>query len=369
MFLLLGFILLLMVGFFAVRWGLTNVAGEENPDSYEYNLEAKKDNLLDESLLQAGKQAKLPDSVSIYGPHDKNNRCKLSVAARYNDYVASEILKAYVDSRSEVLLDRMLLAMKLRLTERQGFSDELSVCESRAGNPPTLNELSALLARPKMANLYTWQDGEPWKIIKEAVVKDQKTINEAALKAGIQPRLLLSVAIVEQLRLYYTQRELFEKVFKPLKILANANKMAWGVMSIKESMAIQTENYLKDKNAAFYPGDNYQNLLDFPAGVDKNKERYRRLTNEADHFYSYLYGALIVKEIQSQWAKAGFEIEYRPEVVATLFNIGFEHSEPKENPTVGGSTISIGKDKYYFGSLAYEFYYSGEMSKEFPFEQ
>lgn len=360
--LFLAFLLLLTAGFFAVRFGWTNVAGEENPDSFEYNQEAKNN-----SVTELIKLVGLPRNDSIYGPHEELNRCKIAVASRYNDYNASVMLKTYLDSKSEVLLDRMVLAMKLRLPNRENFTADLSSCGQNSSRSPSFDELSISLANPKNQNLYTWQKSESWQIIKEAVIKDQATINEAAKQAGVQPRLLLSVAIVEQLRLYYTQRELFEKVFKPLKILANANKMAWGVMSIKEKMAIQTEDYLIDIKSDFYPGDNYRNLLNFPPGVDKNKERYNRLTNERNHYYSYLYGALIIKELQSQWLKAGYPIDYRPEIVATLFNIGFNHSQPKKNPSVGGSTIEIDGEKYFFGSLAYEFYYSGELSVEFPF--
>ncbi len=362
--LILAFLLLLAAGFFAVRFGWTNVAGEENLDSFEYNQEAKKDNI----LISEEVKASLPNSESIYGPNEKANRCKLFVASKYNDYNAAAIFRAYQNSRSEILLGRMILAMKLRLPNREDFAVELLNCEKGIGEAPTFEELSALLAAPKKQNLFTWQNSESWKIIKEAVIKDKENLNSASLKAGIQPRLLLSVAIVEQLRLYYTQRELFEKVFKPLKILANANKMAWGVMSIKEAMAIQTEENLKNQQSPFYLGADYAGLLDFPVGVDRAKERYNRLTNERNHFYSYLYGSLIIKEIQAQWEKSGYSIAYRPEIVATLFNIGFNHSVPKENPVVGGSTIEIDGEKYFFGSLAYEFYYSGELSEEFPFD-
>lgn len=358
-----AFIFLLAAGFFAVRFGFTNVAGEEDADSYEYNRAAKKI-----ELMTVTEQVHLPVSISIYGEHEANNRCKLAVARRYNDYNASVILKAYLDSRSESLLDRMLLAMKLRLPNRSAFETELVACEQSAGDPPTLEELSMFLASPKDKNLFTWQDEEPWGIIKEAIVKDQGVINEIALKTDVQPRLLVSVAIVEQIRLYYTQRELFEKVFKPLKILANANKMAWGIMSIKEKSAIETEDNLGNELSAFYPGDKYKNLLDFPADADKAKERYNRLTDEHNHFYSYLYGALIIKEIETQWEKADYDIKYRPEIIATLFNIGFNNSKPKDDPVVGGSTINIGEEKYFFGSLAYEFYYSGELTTEFPFK-
>ena len=355
--------LILAAGFFAVRFGLTNVAGEENSDSFEYNLEAKKD-----AVIIVDESKKLPVIESIYGPNEKANRCKIEVASRYNDYVTAAILKTYLDTKSEVLLDKMLLAMKLRLPARQLFGEEIDNCELNSGNPLGLDQLSVSLASTTDANIYTWQNGEPWQIIREAIIKDQASINDAALATGVQPRLLLSVAIVEQLRLYYTQRELFEKFFKPLKILATANKMAWGVMSIKEDMAISTENYLVDPTSDFYPGDQYKNLLDFPPGADKTVERYNRLTDSHNHYYSYLYGALIIKELESQWQKKGYNINYRPEIIATLFNIGFSHSVPKDEPLVGGSTLDIGGEKYFFGSLAYEFYYSGELATEFPFK-
>ncbi|MFZ4632367.1 MAG: hypothetical protein ACOYL8_04185 [Patescibacteria group bacterium] len=360
--LILGIFLLLSAGFFAVRFGWTNVAGEENTDSFEYNKIAKE-----EIILIRDENVKLPEIESIYGPNEELNRCKLGVASRYNDLITASILKAYLNSRSEILLNRMLLALKLRLPNREAFEADILNCEKNSSSAPSLDELRARLASPKDKNIYSWQNGESWSIIREAIIKDKKSITDTALEAGVQPRLLLSVAIVEQLRLYYTQRELFEKFFKPLKILANANKMAWGVMSIKEKMAIQTEDYLKDSNSVFYPGDAYNKLLDFPDNIDKNKERYNRLTNSKDHYYSYLYGSLIIKELESQWKKAGYSLAYRPEIIATLFNIGFDNSKPKEDPMVGGSTIEIEGEKYFFGSLAYEFYYSGELVDEFPF--
>jgi hypothetical protein len=174
----------------------------------------------------------------------------------------------------------------------------------------------------------------------------------------------MSVAAVEQMRLYYTQRELFEKVFRPLQILASANKMAWGVMSIKESTAINIENHLNDPNSPFYLGKSYERLLDFQTD-QPTQERYNRLINEKDHYYSYLYGALLVRQYIAQWQNAGIDISTRPEIVGTLFNIGFKNSHPKAQPEVGGSLLSIGGHEYTFGSLAFEVYYSGEMSQEY----
>lgn len=351
----------LAAGFFAVRWGLTNVAGEEDDNSFAYNLVASEKPVTD--LQIPG----LPLNLSVYGEHEQLNWCQLGVAAQVSPYDASGIFKAYQESKSEQLLQRMLLALELRKGKDSDFSRSLSKCENIESE---WNEesLQTYLQNISGVSAYTWQNSEYWQIIKEAILKDKEKIHEAAGKAGIQPRMLVSVAIVEQLRLYYTQREFYEKFFKPLKILANANKMAWGVMSIKEKMAIQTEEHLKNANSPFYPGQTYEQLLNYSENVDTFKERYNRLTDEKNHYYSYLYGSLIIKEFQSQWLAAGYDLKYRPEIIATLFNIGFDHSIPKAEPTVGGSTLDINGEKYFFGSLAFEFYYSGELAQEFPFE-
>lgn len=53
-------------------------------------------------------------------------------------------------------------------------------------------------------------------------------------------------------------------------------------------------------------------------------ERIQRLTNEKDHYYSYLYAAIYMKELMTGWKKSGFDISDRPEIVATLYNIIFK---------------------------------------------
>ena len=47
---------------------------------------------------------------------------------------------------------------------------------------------------------------------------------------------------------------------------------------------------------------------------------------------------------------------------------GFVKSEPKADPKVGGAEIEIGGQKYSFGSLVYQFYYSDELVEEFNWQ-
>jgi hypothetical protein len=73
-----------------------------------------------------------------------------------------------------------------------------------------------------------------------------------------------------------------------------------------------------------------------------------------------------MKEIIAQWQKAGYDISHRPEILATLYNLGFYYSVPKEDPQAGGSVININNTDYTFGDIAYEFYYSKELSDIYP---
>ncbi len=350
-----GFLIILVTGFLAVKFNLTKTAGYVDENTGLYNYLA--DNL-NASFLPTSRNSQEIQEAKVY--------CQLYILSDYADYNAATIFEIYQQNKSYDLVQKMILAVGIRLNNVSALKDRLAICDR--DERPTIDSswLASRLENPKQPNVFVWQNEEPWQIIRQAVIKDKDVLNKVGEELNISPRMILSVAIVEQLRLYYTQRELFERVFKPLKILASANKMAWGVMSIKEAAAIKTEQNLKDPKSQFYLGREYENLLDFK--TDKiEQERYERLANEKNHYYSYLYGGLILKQVTAQWQKAGYDITDRPEILSTLFNIGIQNSKPKKDPLVGGSKIEINGHEYVFGSLAYEFYYSGDLILEFPY--
>lgn len=167
------------------------------------------------------------------------------------------------------------------------------------------------------------------------------------------------------MRLFYSDRPWFKKAVEPLKVLGSMTQFSWGIFGIKSETASTIENNLKSPQSSFYLGAESQNLLDFST-ANPTQERFDRLTNSGDHYYSYLYAALLNKEIMAQWQKAGYDISNRPEILATLFNIGFDHSKPGPNPQVGGADLNIAGQDYSFGRLAFEFYYSSELLDDFP---
>jgi hypothetical protein len=210
-----------------------------------------------------------------------------------------------------------------------------------------------------------WNTGEEWNVLKEAILRDEAPIIEAAKKAEISPRLLVSLLIVEQLRLFHSDRELFKAAFAPLKVLAIQSQFSWGVMGLKQDTAKNIELYLKTPTSPWYLGEKHEHTLDFTT-AEPNSERFDRLTNEDDRSYSYLYAALHLKQFASQWEKAGFPIDDRADILATLYDLGFEKSKPHGNPLSGGAEIEIGDTSYSFGSLAQKFYDSEELTGTFP---
>ncbi len=231
---------------------------------------------------------------------------------------------------------------------------------------------TAVTQAPEYPNGTPWQNTEEWQVLSAAATTDAPAINRAAAIADIKPRLLVEDLIVEQLRLFFTERAFYKKFFAPLKILGSQTQFSWGVMGMKEATAVQVENNLKDSASPYYLGSQYEHLLDFapvnPANASStiSEQRFTRMTNSHDHYYNYLYASLYLKELETQWQNAGFPIDNRPDILATLYNIGFEHSTPNANPQVGGAQITVNGVDYSFGGLAFQFYDSGLLLDVFP---
>lgn len=209
-----------------------------------------------------------------------------------------------------------------------------------------------------------WNETIEWDVLKNAFKKDEIVINRVSSEVGITPQVLMAVIAPEQIRFFTSNRESFKRYFEPLKILVSLSKFSLGISGIKQDTAKDIELYVNTPESPFFPGD-YSSLVIYKDGVDKDKELFNRLTDTHDHYYSYLYTALFIKEIQAQWSSSGFDIGDKIEVIATLFNLGFKQSEPKIDPVVAGSSINLGGHTYVYGELGSLIYHSGELDNIF----
>jgi hypothetical protein len=214
---------------------------------------------------------------------------------------------------------------------------------------------------------YIWLNTEEYLSLKEAMKNEHVALKRIEKETTIKARLLASILFVEQMRLYTSNRELFKQIFEPLKILGVQSQFSWGVLGLKQDTLIQIESNLKATSSPYYIGKESENLLDFNTSTEnQGDERFMRVTDEHNHYFTYLYAAIFLRQVEKQWQNAGFDISNKPEILATIYNIGFDHSIPKANPLAGGAEINIGTQKYSFGGLAYEFYYSNELLDVFP---
>jgi hypothetical protein len=282
----------------------------------------------------------------------------LFVLSRYYPENSGYILNAYNSSHNLTEAKRMLEATDLHLQDNEQYKAEVLDFDMD-------QDQNKLLVKEK--SVFEWMNISEWNDFKIAVAKDKPLIDSVALVTGVEPRLIVSVLVGEQIRLFNSNREAYKKWISPLKILSVETTFSLGVTGIKVPTAKMIERNLKDSTSVYYLGKQYENLLDFNTN-STGEERFKRLTSYKNHYYSYLYAALNIKQIKVQWERAGYPIDMRPEILSTLYNIGFESSIPKENPVVGGSRINIKGHQYSFGAIAYEFYYSGELFDLFPFE-
>ncbi len=305
------------------------------------------------------------DSVSMQ-QHRYEALNRIMVLNQFHPKNAEYILSTLLKTNDERIALKMLDAVDLRLRKNKKYRVALADMRSKHSKRQKTTGLS----------VFEWMNVAEWQDFKIAVQKDKKYIDSAARITGVESRLIVSCLVGEQIRLFNSNRESYKNYIGPLKVLVLENHLSYGVTGIKESTAQKIENFLKDSTRVYYLGKEYAHLLDYDSIRsyknninDTMSVRLQRLVQFKDHYYSYLYTALFLKQMKMQWERAGYPIDDRPEILASLFNLGYQRSKPKKNPAVGGSDFKIHETNYTFGAVAFEFYYSGELADVFPYQK
>ncbi len=213
-----------------------------------------------------------------------------------------------------------------------------------------------------------WNETIYWDVVKGGLEKDADVINRVAKETGVDARMIAATVVPEQTRFFTDNRDVFKRYFEPLKLLGSMSQFSLGVTGIKQETARQIEQNAQSTTSPFYTGESTITLLTYTETeqVDTDAALFARLTNEKDHYYSYLYTAIYIKQITTQWQTAGYDVTDRPDILVTLFNLGFAASAPKANPQVAGSKVTTGGQSYSFGYLGTLFFQSDELMVLFP---
>lgn len=271
------------------------------------------------------------------------------------------IINAYEQQKNTYTALRMLDAIEIILKDNQEYIQALKSIKSTSNI--------------KTQSAYAWSNYKAWKQFCAALVKDQRTIDSVARLTGVESRIIILCVVAEQLRMFNSGREKFKQYVYPYSRLILPSNRGYGVSGILEHTALRIERTLFSPKDPFYPGDYFQKIINvrdsFPEVINDTiaahqHKTIQRLIKGGNHYYSYLYTALLMRQFQAHWESKGFTLANRPEVLGTLFNLGYQKSFPKKNPQVGGSSFKIGEKDYTFGGLCFEFYYSGELQEAFP---
>jgi hypothetical protein len=325
------------VVFFLMQCGFLNVRGSISQRNAYFNFVKKK------------------NTTTISSDTDLVVICKINTLTRYAPLTSINIYKTLIHGGNDLLINQMISTASKRFETDPTFGKNMSSCtnaEAQNLNVP----LSA----------YTWADTDQWSLMKEVFTRDQDIIKKAAVDADVNPRLILAGVVGEQFRFFNSRREVFKSYFEPMKILASLSNTSYGIAGLKPKTIAQIEEHLADRKSPFYLGPSMEHIADHEAGVSIDDDRMNRITDVKNPYYTYLYVGLYMKQIETQWKNAGYDISNRPDILATLYNLGFYYSVPKLNPQPGGTVINIANVDYTFGDLGYEFYYSGELSETFP---
>jgi hypothetical protein len=339
--------------FLAMRLHLTDVKGSIDSRNEFFNT-VKKDGVRLPIIKKAS-------GLASFSKLDPVIECKIMTINSVLPENGQRILDTYITTKSSIIAEKMINAILLVTENNNPFiKEKLDKCEEVSRDVFSSGNFTS-------QNIFIWMSSSEWETLREALVKDKDVILQASHDSGVPARLIVSTVISEQFRFFTANRESYKKYFEPLKVLGNGTKFSYGVAGVKFETARVIENNLKDTNSPFYLGADYEDVLNY-GDADPETELMGRLTDNKNHYYSYMYTAMFLKQIIHQWEAAGYPVSDRPEVLATLFNLGFDKSTPKTNPEVGGSTITIDDRDYTFGGLSYEFYYSGELREFFPIE-
>lgn len=327
--------------FFGVRFGLFNVHGTiDERNAFFENF--------DQNKVFENKNATDVNAIVL---------CEANLIGAYSPSLADTIRVTWYTKQDVHLLADMINAALVQISKNNNIQNAITTCTAVPTAATVVSD-----------SVFPWAKTPEWSVLEGAFTKDAPVIQKVSAETGVSSRLIVSVIIPEQFRFFTADRESYKKYFEPLQILGTMSQFSLGVSGIKPDTADEIEKNSTDPTSPFYPGDQYTHLLDYTnPTVAHDTALYARLTDPHDHYYQYLYTALFIKEIQTQWQGANIDLTYNPEIVSTIFNLGFAKSTPHIGAVAGGAPITIGGETVSFGELGYEFYFSGEMVPQFSY--
>jgi len=178
---------------------------------------------------------------------------------------------------------------------------------------------------------------------------ESENIIKSASIFKLSPRLLASVIYADR-RMNYNLLD--HTLDKTLALQGRDNSI--GTAQIRVNTAIWIEENIHNPDSQYYIGKEFEKF------IPKSSSRIEVIENLSKPDLNLLYAAAYTSMIIHRWEKSGFSIIDKPEIFATLYNIGpikkygserLPHSNPSANE---------------YGYVALDFYRSDFLRDIFP---
>jgi hypothetical protein len=177
-----------------------------------------------------------------------------------------------------------------------------------------------------------WHEAEEG--VFETICEYRDDIAGQAELFGVDPRLVAAILYVEKvqyvlddwLRLRHNLETAAAEYFFFIRDVLFWADLSTGYCRIKPSFARQTRQMLLEDSAA-------------PARLTADDVDPSLYYDSASLSIRIMCAGLYV--LERQWRNAGFDISQSPEILATLYNLGYEKSVPNAKPSSGGSDFPV----------------------------
>ena len=196
------------------------------------------------------------------------------------------------------------------------------------------------------------------KTVNESMDELAPSINKYSNELGVDARIVAGVIYVEMFRNLTTEKGFIEQKLESRHVTRTLLKIKGHTVGIgqihMQVMERCIENF-NNPNSPFYMGKEFENYVTWK-DFDKAEEAKNYVDELGIHHSEYTnpdaqikFVAAMIAQLQTQWKNAGYDISDKPEILGTLYNLGFDKSNPKANPRSGGSINFIFGKEMRFG--------------------
>lgn len=165
--------------------------------------------------------------------------------------------------------------------------------------------------------------------------ENRSTIVSAADSAKLDPALLAGIVYVAHTRDHPRWTgDVLEELSSPYREILDCSV---GLMQMKESTASSLQEIIRNSSPNS-PVSRPDFIRDYGCF---QLVKYSQNLHQPDH--SANLAACMLRMLCEQWRLAGYPIDDRPEILATLYNLGGEKSHPKPNPRPNDFGRRVGK--------------------------